>query len=177
LLAQKANTKIEHTTTLTNSETLLDLQKRFPVRKVLFDPWQMQAVAQRLTRRGLMIEEFPQSPGNLTIASQNLFELIEGRNLVLYPDAPMRLAVSRAVAIETSRGWRIAKEKQSHKIDVVVALAQAAHACVKSATESTYDHTMAWVMEPKKEDAPKPRFKDPLRGSFDDNDTTRYGVP
>ena len=42
----------------------------------------------------------------------------------------MRLAVSRAVAIETSRGWRIAKEKQSHKIDVVVALAMAALAAV-----------------------------------------------
>ena len=44
---------------------------------------------------------------------------------------PMRLAVSRAVALETARGWRIAKEKQSHKIDVVVALAMAAHACVQ----------------------------------------------
>jgi hypothetical protein len=40
----------------------------------------------------------------------------------------MRLAISRAVAIETPRGWRIAKEKQAHKIDVVVALAMACHA-------------------------------------------------
>jgi hypothetical protein len=30
------------------------------------------------------------------------------------------------VAIETARGWRITKEKTSHKIDVVIALAQAA---------------------------------------------------
>ena len=37
----------------------------------------------------------------------------------------------RAVALETSRGWRIAKEKQSHKIDVVVALAQAALGAVQ----------------------------------------------
>jgi len=29
------------------------------------------------------------------------------------------------VAIETSRGWRIAKEKQSYKVDVVVAMAMA----------------------------------------------------
>ena len=58
--------------------TLLDLQKRFQVRKVLFDPWQMQAVAQRLTRQGLTIEEFPQSPGNLTIASQNLVRADRG---------------------------------------------------------------------------------------------------
>ena len=35
-----------------------------------------------------------------------LYELIQARNLVLYPDAQMRLAVSRAVAIESSRGWR-----------------------------------------------------------------------
>jgi hypothetical protein len=34
--------------------------------------------------------------------------------------------MSRAVALETTRGWRIAKEKASHKIDVVVALAMAA---------------------------------------------------
>jgi phage terminase large subunit-like protein len=60
-----------------------------------------------------------------------LFELITGDNLAVYPDAGMRLAISRAVAVETPRGWRIAKEKQSHKIDVVVALAMAAHAAVE----------------------------------------------
>jgi phage terminase large subunit-like protein len=103
--------------------TLLDLNKRFRLRKVLFDPWQMQAVAQRLKRAGLPIEEYPQSSANLTAASQGLYELIRGGNLVVYPDAAMRLAISRAVAIETPRGWKISKDKQSHKIDVVVALA------------------------------------------------------
>jgi hypothetical protein len=43
----------------------------------------------------------------------------------VYRDPELRLAVSRAVALETSRGWRITKEKASHKIDVVVALAMA----------------------------------------------------
>jgi phage terminase large subunit-like protein len=65
--------------------TVLDLNKRFRVIAVKTDPWQMQAVAQRLQRAGVRVEEFPQSPGNLTIASQNLYELIEGRNLLLYP--------------------------------------------------------------------------------------------
>jgi phage terminase large subunit-like protein len=120
--------------------TLLDLRKRFWLRKVLFDPWQMQATAQRLTRAGLQLEEFPQSPGNLTTASQNLFELIEGQNLVAYPDAAIRLAMSRAIALETPRGWRISKEKAAHKIDVVVALAMAAYAAVKGQTEDTYVH-------------------------------------
>ncbi|MGA2313401.1 MAG: terminase TerL endonuclease subunit [Xanthobacteraceae bacterium] len=112
----------------TIESTVLELKKRFNVQKVLYDPWQMQSTAQRLARAGVRMTEFPQSVGNLTIASQGLYELITGRNLTVYPDAAMRLAVSRAVALETSRGWRIAKEKQSHKIDVVVALAMAAHA-------------------------------------------------
>jgi phage terminase large subunit-like protein len=123
----------------TIERTLLELHKRFLLRKVLFDPWQMQATAQRLTRAGLKIEEFPQSPANLTTASQNLYELIQGQNLLAYPDAGMRLAISRAVATETPRGWRITKHTQSHKIDVVIALAMAAHAAVQGQSESSYN--------------------------------------
>jgi hypothetical protein len=62
-----------------------------------------------------------------------LYELIVGQSLVLYPDAGMRLAASRAIAVESARGWRIAKEKQSHKIDVIVALAMSAWAAVQGA--------------------------------------------
>jgi phage terminase large subunit-like protein len=90
--------------------------------------------------------EYPQSSPNLTAASQNLYELIKGRNLIAYPDAAIRLAVSRAVAIESPRGWRIAKEKQSHKIDVVVALAMAALAAVQN--PSRYDSSLDWVFGP-----------------------------
>jgi len=53
----------------------------------------------------------------------------------------MRLAASRCIAIESSRGWRITKEKQSHKIDVIVALAMAAFAAVQGQNESSYDTT------------------------------------
>jgi hypothetical protein len=119
--------------------TVLDLRKRFRVRKVLFDPYQMVASAQRLARQGVKMEEFPQSVPNLTAASQNLFELLQGRTLILYPNADIRLAMSRAIAIETARGWRIAKEKQNHKIDVVIALAMSALASVRSPSESNYD--------------------------------------
>ena len=45
-------------------------------------------------RRTLPIEEFPQTVPNLTAATQNLFDLIQSRQLVLYPDAAMRLAAS-----------------------------------------------------------------------------------
>jgi phage terminase large subunit-like protein len=110
--------------------TILELKHRFRLAQCRFDPYQMMSTAQRLANQGVTIEEFPQTAANLTAASQNLYELITGGNLELYPDAAMRLAVSRAVAIETPRGWRIGKEKQSHKIDVVVALAMASHAAV-----------------------------------------------
>jgi phage terminase large subunit-like protein len=99
----------------------------------------MIASAQRLARQGVRMEEFPQSPPRLTEASQNLYELLQGRTLALYPSADIRLAMSRAIAIETSRGWRIAKERQHHKIDVVVALAMSALASVRSVGEMDYD--------------------------------------
>jgi len=110
--------------------TVRSFANRFNAREVRFDPYQMQAVAQRLTRAGVNMVEFPQSVPNLTESSTNLYELIKARGIVFYPDADVRLAFSRAVALETTRGWRIAKEKASHKIDVVVALAMSAHGAV-----------------------------------------------
>jgi Phage Terminase len=163
--------------------TLLDLHKRFNVAQTLFDPYQMQATAQRLTRAGLTIEEFPQSPANLTAASQNLFELIDAGNLVAYPDAAMRLAVSRAVAVESSRGWRIAKEKQSHKIDVVVALAMSALAAVRSQGADSYLPYELWVSNDA-DDVVEPPQPPRLHAYLTDEQLERisqpvglYGVP
>lgn len=124
----------------TIEQTLLDLAKRFHLRTVLYDPYQMQAVAQRLSRAGVPMREFPQSVPNLTEASTNLYELVKGSGLVAYPDSDVRLAVQRCVALETTRGWRIAKEKASHKIDVVVALGMAALAAVKEGQHSFADY-------------------------------------
>ena len=93
----------------TIERTLLDWHKAYFLRKILFDPYQMQATAQRLTKAGLRIIEFAHTQANLTAASQNLFDLIEERRLVLYPDVGMRLAISRTVALEKPRGWRIDK--------------------------------------------------------------------
>ncbi len=126
----------------TVERTLLDWRARFNVREVRFDPYQMHSVAQRLAAARVPMLEFPQSSPNLTEASTNLYELIKGRGLVVYPDAAIRLAIQRAVAIETSRGWRIAKEKASHKIDVVVALGMAALGAVQGSSRP--DSAAAW---------------------------------
>lgn len=118
--------------------TIYDLRARFQVRLISFDPWQMASTAQRLAKAGLPLAEFNQTPGNLTEASSNLFELIKGHNLIVYPDDDMRLALSRCVAVESSRGWRITKEKSSHRIDVIIALAQAALGAAKQMGQEHY---------------------------------------
>jgi phage terminase large subunit-like protein len=112
-------------------ETILDLRKRFLVRRVEFDPYQMQSSAQRLRRLSVPMFEYPQSVPNITRASQCLYELIKSQGITLYPDDAIRLAVQRSVAVESTRGWKISKEKSSHKIDVVVSLAMAAFAAVR----------------------------------------------
>lgn len=118
-------------------DTIIGIKSRFNLKEVLFDPYQMAATSQRLQRMHVKMVEYPQSVGNLTAASQNLYELIKSGNLVAYPDPDIRLAIQRAVALETSRGWKITKDKASHKIDIVVALAMAALAAVQQGEQPT----------------------------------------
>jgi phage terminase large subunit-like protein len=117
----------------TVEKVLREWARRYLIGAIYFDPFQLVSVMQRLSR-GLIpgITEFPQSVPNLTAATTNLYDLIRERRLALYPDAHMRLAVSRAIIVESSRGWRLDKLKQAHKIDVVVALSMACLAAVRS---------------------------------------------
>jgi phage terminase large subunit-like protein len=70
----------------TIERTLLEMRGRYEVREIRYDPYQLVAVAQRLTAGGLPMVEFPQTVPNLTEASTNLYELTKGRNLAVYPD-------------------------------------------------------------------------------------------
>lgn len=110
---------------------LLDMRERFNIAEVKYDPYAMQRSAPTLQKAGLRMVEYPQTVGNLTAMGDNLYNLVKGRNLMAYPAPDIRLAVLRAIAVETPRGWKITKEKQRHKIDVVVALAIAALAAVR----------------------------------------------
>jgi phage terminase large subunit-like protein len=125
--------------------TLRQWHERFRLQQVLFDPFQMASVAQRLAGEGIPIEEYPQTVPNLTAATSNLFDLISARQLILYPDADMRLAMSRAIVVESSRGWRLDKLRQQHKIDVVVALSLAALAAVRTGGTLAYDLDTDWI--------------------------------
>ena len=80
--------------------------------------------------------EFPQTAGNLTEAGQGLFDLVEFGNIVLYPCKDLRSEAAIAVAKETGRGLRITKEKSTHKIDQIVALAMACLEATKAKTST-----------------------------------------
>ena len=115
----------------TVESTVCELCQRFAVRRVYYDPYQMAAVAQRLQAGGTPMKEFPQTVGNLIAIGSKLYELIKAGALIVYPDDAIRLAISRAIAKETARGFQLTKEESSHKIDIVVALAMAAYAAVQ----------------------------------------------
>jgi IS5 family transposase len=80
--------------------TLLDLAKRFQIRKILYDPFQLAASMQRLAKERLPVEEYPQTLDRLTAMSQQLYDLIMGQAFIAYPSEAMRLAVGRTVAVE-----------------------------------------------------------------------------
>jgi len=62
-----------------------------------------------------------------------LFDLLKGRQLRLDADDELRSQALNTVAVESSRGFRIAKERASKKVDAIVALAIA---CVGATSET-----------------------------------------
>ena len=129
----------------TIAATLRVLKRRYNVVQVLYDPWQMEAMAQQLLREKVPMEKFNQTPANLTGAAQNLLELINARNLVLYPDRDRRTAASRVIASEIASrgGWKLDKAKQAHKIDVIVALSMACHSAIEGLSKP--QHPTDWA--------------------------------
>jgi phage terminase large subunit-like protein len=115
----------------TIERAVLELQERFWLTGVYFDPWQLSALAQRLTDAGLSMEEFPQTLGNLTAMGENLLALFKDRNIEIYADGDLAQSLRNAVGIESSRGFKIGKAAAARKIDLVVALAMSALAAVR----------------------------------------------
>jgi phage terminase large subunit-like protein len=105
---------------------LLDLHDRYRIDCVGYDPYQMERSAATMRKAGVPIEPFLQTAEPLTKAGQNLFDLINGGNITFYNAPDLREQVQNAVAVESTRGWRIAKDKASRKVDAAVALAMAA---------------------------------------------------
>ncbi len=110
---------------------LRELHRDYRVKEILVDPFQMARSIQTLKAAGLPIREFPQTVEHCTQMGSGLYELFKDKNLRLYAADDLRAHVLNAVVVESSRGWRLAKEKASKKIDGAVALSMA---CVAALT-------------------------------------------
>jgi len=115
----------------TIERTVLQWAAKYRIAGAVYDPYQRLSTSQRLSTAGITMMPYDQTVPALVEASSNLYEILKAGNLRAYPDEDLRKAIGHAVGKETPRGVRITKEKTSHKIDVVIALAMAALAATK----------------------------------------------
>ncbi|MFA6271003.1 MAG: terminase TerL endonuclease subunit [Candidatus Paceibacterota bacterium] len=110
---------------------ILKLHKAGQVEAVVYDPYQLHSIALDLGKAGVRMIELPQT-NQRTEADQALYDAINGRLIRHYGDPTLTEHISNAVAIETPRGFRLAKEKTSRKIDAAVALSMAHHGALST---------------------------------------------
>lgn len=101
------------------------------VQSVYYDPYQLHSIALDLEKAGVSMVELPQTAAR-TSADQALFDAIVGHSLRHYGEPTLTEHITNAVAIETARGFRLAKEKTSRKIDAAVALSMANYGAINS---------------------------------------------
>jgi phage terminase large subunit-like protein len=104
---------------------ILDLSRQYQIAIVRYDPYQFHRSAFTLVKKGINMSEYAQTTSNLQIMGQNIYDLIEYKQLVLYEEPNLRFEANCARAKEAMRGLQITKEKSTQKIDQIVALAMA----------------------------------------------------
>ncbi len=110
---------------------LHEAHAKYSIRKVNYDPHQLHRSMTTLENAGLPVEEYPQSIPRLETMAQTLYDAVKTRSLVLFRDEPMRAEAGYAVGhITRNERFYISKDKSSHKIDQIVALAMAAQGAV-----------------------------------------------
>lgn len=121
---------------------LRELRDEFVVQEFVYDPWSFRRSAELLEDEGLPMLEFPMSNERMTLASANLYKLIQERKLKHDGDPELRSHVLAGTTKETERGWRLVKDpKQRRPIDALIALAIAA----KVATDQWWDGDLVEV--------------------------------
>ena len=94
------------------------------VAAIVADPYQLHALLLEWAMAGIKVIELPQNAGRVE-SDQALYETVAARRILHYGHPVLAEHVENAVAAETPRGFRLAKEKTSRKIDLVVALSMA----------------------------------------------------
>ena len=106
---------------MTIGAEVLRLYEAGLVDAVVIDPYQLHSLAISWEKKGIKVIELPQTSGRVE-ADQALFDAIDTGGIVHTGDKVLTEHILNAVALETPRGLRLAKEKTSKKIDLAVAL-------------------------------------------------------
>jgi phage terminase large subunit-like protein len=121
---------------------LRELHDLYAVQEFVYDPWSFRRSAELLEDEGLPMLEHPMSNERMTLASANLYKLIQEGKVKHDGDPELRSHVLAGTTKETERGWRLVKDpKQRRPIDALIALAIAA----KVATDQAYDGELVEV--------------------------------
>jgi hypothetical protein len=94
------------------------------IEAIVCDPYQLHSLIIEWEKAGIKVIELAQSSGRVE-ADQSLYDAVIGRAIRHYNDPTLNEHIKNAIAIETPRGYRLAKEKTSQKIDAAVALSMA----------------------------------------------------
>lgn len=116
-------------------------EANYRISAIVADPYQLHSLLIAWEKAGLRVIEFPQG-GRRVEADQALYTAIVSQSLAHYGDPTLTEHVLNAVAVETPRGFRLAKEKTTLKIDSAVALSMAHHAALellKGGTSATME--------------------------------------
>ena len=113
----------------TITQEVLNLHKRGQVEAVVCDPYQLATSIVKWEKAGIRVIELAQNSGRVE-ADQSLYDDIVSGQIRHCNNPELNEAVNNAVALETPRGIRLAKEKTSKKIDACVALSMAHYAAV-----------------------------------------------
>lgn len=120
--------------TETLAPAIIALHQTYPVIAVMYDPFQMAAVAEICRRAGVNMIEFPQTAQRIK-ADTHLRQLITGDRLAHNGDLTLRAHVLNALCQYSERGLRLIKRTGGGPIDGAVALSMAALAAAERLPE------------------------------------------
>jgi len=112
---------------------ILRLFRAGNVEAVYYDPYQLHSIALGLEKAGVKMIELPQTSARVE-SDQALYDAIIGRTVRHFNHPDLNEAVKNSVAIETPRGFRLAKEQTTKKIDPAVAASMSHYGASQSIT-------------------------------------------
>jgi len=104
---------------------ILEKSRKFNIVSIVYDPRDLHQTMTRLRSRGLPCNEYVQQQENMVRCSQALYDALKFDNIEAYPDEEWRKHIQMATAENSTRGFRIVKEKGNRKSHVDGAISTA----------------------------------------------------